>query len=64
MPFTSLAQSLYILMAMSIDSVPPDAIMPAPSGLLRHKATISGSTLRIDEKTSSGTDSRQRNVRT
>ena len=67
MPLTSLAQSLYVLIAMTIDSVPPDVIVQAPSGLLyilRHMATISASILRIDRKTPGWSDSRQRSVRT
>jgi len=49
-PFVALAQSLYVLMAMMMDSVPPDVIVPAPSGLLyilKHMETISASILRM-----------------
>lgn len=54
-PFTAWAQSRYVLTAMMMDSVPPDVVVPAPSGLLyirRHMETISASILRIAGKTS------------
>lgn len=34
MPFTALAQSRCVLHDMTIDSVPPDVVDPAPFGLL------------------------------
>ena len=55
MPLTSLAQSLYVLTAMAIDSVLLDVTAPVPSVLLYvpgHMTTISASILRTDGKTS------------
>src|ERR1700691_3477822 len=55
MPLTALAQSRYVFTAMTIDSVPPEVVVPAPLGLLysrRHIATTSASILRIAGKTS------------
>ena len=55
MPFVALAQSRYVFTAMTIDSVPPDVVHPAPVGLLyilRTMATISASILRTAGKTS------------
>ena len=33
-PLMALAQSRYVLTAMTIDSVPPEVVVPAPLGLL------------------------------
>lgn len=54
-PFTALAQSRYVLHAMTMLSVPPLVVVPAPVGLLyirRHIATTSASILRTAGKTS------------
>lgn len=54
-PLTDLAQSRYVFTAITMDSVPPDVIVPAPSGLLynlRHIDTISASIFRIAGNTS------------
>jgi hypothetical protein len=54
-PFTALAQSRYVFTAIMMDSVPPEVIVPAPSGLLyslRHIETISASIFRMAGKTS------------
>ena len=54
-PLTALAHSRCVFMDMIIDSVPPEVVVPAPSGLLymrRHIETISASILRTAGKTS------------
>ena len=55
MPLVARAQSRYVFTAMTIDSVPPEVVTPAPDGLLyilRTIATISASILRTAGKTS------------
>ena len=67
MSLMSLAQSLYVLIPMTIDLVPLDVIVPATPGLLyilRHMATISASICESTGRRPGGADSRQRSVRT
>lgn len=55
MPLTVRAQSRYVFTDMMMDSVPPEVMVPAPSGLLynrKHMETISASILRIAGNTS------------